>query len=87
MRKHLAPADETEIPYSGLPKRTGNISRGRDSLLVERWAVLAYLLSEKRFRRIDVHQGPGVQAPFPNALEKTSRRMRFRPGGWKSASP
>jgi hypothetical protein len=37
-------------------KRTGNVTRWRDAAMVERWVASAWLLTEKRFRKIIGHE-------------------------------
>jgi hypothetical protein len=45
-----------ESPQSGVQKRTGNVTRWRDSAMVERWAAAAWLLTEKHFRKVIGHK-------------------------------
>ena len=52
----LATTNIIESPQSGLRRRTHNVSRWRDSDMVERWVASAWLLTEKHFRRIDGHE-------------------------------
>ncbi len=56
LHKCLATTNLIESPHSGVRKRTRNVCRWRDADMVERWAASAWLLTEKKFRRIDGHQ-------------------------------
>lgn len=56
LHKCLATTNVIESPHSGVRRRTHNVSRWRDSDMVERWAASAWLLTEKHFRRIDGHE-------------------------------
>src|SRR6266480_7089206 len=55
LHKCLATTNIIESPHSGVRRRTHNVSRWRDSAMVERWVASAWLLTEKHFRRIDGH--------------------------------
>lgn len=48
--------DRTDRPECNVRRRTHNVSRWRDSDMVERWVASAWLLTEKHFRRIDGHE-------------------------------
>ena len=54
--KCLATTNIIESPQGGVQKKTGNVTRWRDAHMVERWVASAWLLTEKRFRRIDGHK-------------------------------
>ena len=56
LHKCLATTNVIESPHSGVRRRTHNVSRWRDSEMVERWVASAWLLTEKHFRRIDGHE-------------------------------
>jgi putative transposase len=56
LHKCLATTNIIESPHSGVRRRTANVSRWRDSNMVERWVASAWLLTEKHFRRIDGHE-------------------------------
>jgi putative transposase len=56
LHKCLATTNIIESPHSGVRRRTDNVSRWRDSTMVERWVASAWLLTEKHFRRIDGHE-------------------------------
>jgi transposase-like protein len=56
LHKGLATTNIIESPHSGVRRRTDNVSRWRDSNMVERWVASAWLLTEKHFRRIDGHE-------------------------------
>jgi transposase-like protein len=56
LHKCLATTNIIESPHSGVRRRTDNVSRWRDSNMVERWVASAWLLTEKHFRRIDGHE-------------------------------
>lgn len=53
LHKCLATTNIIGSPHSGVRRRTDNVSRWRDSTMVERWVASAWLLTEKHFRRID----------------------------------
>jgi len=53
LHKCLATTNLIESPHSGVRRRTHNVSRWRDTGMVERWVASAWLLTEKHFRRID----------------------------------
>lgn len=53
--KCLATTNLIESPQSGVKKKTANVTRWRDADMAERWVASAWLLTEKRFRRIDGH--------------------------------
>lgn len=44
------------FPFQPLPPHVGNVTRWRDAGMAERWVASAWLLTEKRFRRVDGHQ-------------------------------
>jgi putative transposase len=56
LHKCLATTNIIESSQSGVRRRTHNVSRWRDSHMVERWVASAWLLTEKHFRRIDGHE-------------------------------
>ena len=56
LHKCLATTNIIESPHSGVRRRTHNVSRWRDSDMVQRWVASAWLLTEKHFRRIDGHE-------------------------------
>ena len=53
--KCLGTTNVIESPQSGVQKRTGNVTRWRDAAMVERWVASAWLLTEKRFRKVIGH--------------------------------
>ena len=56
LHKCLATTNIIESPQSGVRKRTSNVTRWRDADMVQRWVASAWLITEKRFRRIDGHK-------------------------------
>lgn len=54
--KCLGTTNVIESPQSGVQKRTNNVTRWRDSAMVERWAASAWLLTEKHFRKVIGHR-------------------------------
>jgi putative transposase len=56
LHKCLATTNIIESPQSGVQKRTSNVTRWRDAEMVQRWVASAWLITEKRFRRIDGHK-------------------------------
>lgn len=54
--KCLGTTNVIESPQSGVQKRTGNVTRWRDAAMVERWVASAWLLTEKRFRKVIGHE-------------------------------
>lgn len=56
LHKCMATTNVIESPHSGVRRRTHNVSRWRDSDMVERWVASAWLLTEKHFRRIDGYE-------------------------------
>ncbi len=55
LHKCLATTNVIESPQSGVERRTHNVTRWRDAGRIERWMALAWLLTEKHFRRIGGH--------------------------------
>jgi hypothetical protein len=53
--RSLATTNIIESAQGGVQKKTANITRWRDADMLERWVASAWLLTEKRFRRIDGH--------------------------------
>jgi transposase-like protein len=56
LHKCLATTNIIESLHSGVRRRTHNVSRWRNSAMVERLVASAWLLTEKPFRRIDGHE-------------------------------
>lgn len=56
LHKCLATTNIIESPQSGVRKRTRNVTRWRNSDMVQRWAASAWLHTEKKFRNLDGHQ-------------------------------
>jgi len=54
--KCLGTTNVIESPQSGVQKRTGNVTRWRDSAMVKRWVASAWLLTEKHFRKVIGHR-------------------------------
>jgi putative transposase len=54
--KCLATTNLVESPQSGVRKRTLKISRWRDQAMAERWAVAAWLVTERHFHKLDGHR-------------------------------
>lgn len=54
--KCLGTTNVIESPQSGVQKRTGNVTRWRDTAMVERWVASAWLLTEKHFRKVIGHE-------------------------------
>lgn len=50
--KCLGTTNVIESPQSGVQKKTNNVTRWRDAAMVERWVASAWLLTEKRFRKV-----------------------------------
>jgi putative transposase len=48
----LATTNIIESPQSGVRARTGNVTRWRDADMAQRWVASAWLITEKKFRRI-----------------------------------
>ncbi len=55
LHKCLATTNIIESPQGGVERRTHNVTRWRDTDMVQRWVASAWLLTEKHFRRIDGH--------------------------------
>lgn len=53
--KYLGTTNVIESPQSGVQKRTDNVTRWRDAAMAERWIASAWLLTEKRFRKVIGH--------------------------------
>src|SRR5881398_2378461 len=49
LHKCLATTNLIESSHSGVRRRTDNVSRWRDSDMVERWVASAWLLTERHF--------------------------------------
>lgn len=54
--KCLGTTNVIESPQGGVQKRTGNVTRWRDSAMVKRWVASAWLLTEKHFRKVIGHR-------------------------------
>lgn len=52
LHRCLATTNVIESPQSGVRKKTGNVCRWRDGGMILRWVAGAFLLTEKRFRKI-----------------------------------
>ena len=65
-----------ESPHSGVRRRTHNVSRWRDSAMVERWVASAWLLTEKHFRRIDGHANLWALAAILGRKTETSKKEK-----------
>ena len=68
LHKCLATTNIIESPHSGVRRRTHNVSRWRDSDMVQRWVASAWLLTEKHFRRIDGHENLWALAAILGSL-------------------
>jgi hypothetical protein len=55
LHKCLATTNVIDGPQSEVKRRTHKITRWRDSNMVQRWVASAWLITEKRSRRIDGH--------------------------------
>ena len=62
LHRCLATTNVIESPQSGVRKKTGNVCRWRDGEMILRWVAGAFLLTEKRFRRIMGYQDLWVLA-------------------------
>jgi putative transposase len=62
LHRCLATTNIIESPQAGVRKRTGNVCRWRDGAMAMRWVAGAFLLTEKRFRRIMGYQDLWVLA-------------------------
>lgn len=62
LHRCLATTNIIESPQAGVRKKTGNVCRWRDGAMVLRWVAGAFLLTEKRFRRIMGYQDLWVLA-------------------------
>jgi putative transposase len=76
LHKCLATTNLIESPHSGVRKRTHNVSRWRDSAMVERWVASAWLLTEKHFRRIDGHANLWALAAILGRKTETSNKEK-----------
>lgn len=76
LHKCLATTNLIESPHSGVRRRTHNVSRWRDSAMVERWAASAWLLTEKHFRRIDGHANLWALATILGRKIQTSKKEK-----------
>lgn len=56
LHRCLATTNIIESPQAGVRKKTGNVCRWRDGKMVLRWVAGAFLMTEKRFRKIMGHQ-------------------------------
>ncbi len=56
LHRCLATTNVIESPQAGVRKKTGNVCRWRDGQMILRWVAGAFLLTEKRFRRIMGYQ-------------------------------
>ena len=56
LHRCLATTNVIESPQAGVRKKTGNVCRWRDGQMTLRWVAGAFLLTEKRFRRIMGYQ-------------------------------
>lgn len=63
--KCLGTTNVIERPQSGVQKRTGNVTRWRDSAMVERRVASAWLLTEKHFRKVTDHRDFWTLAVIP----------------------
>jgi hypothetical protein len=70
-------ANIIESPHSGVRRRTHNVSRWRDSSMVERWVASAWLLTEKHFRRIDGHEHLWTLATILGRETATANREKI----------
>ena len=62
LHRCLATTNVIESPQSGVRKKTGNVCRWRDGEMILRWVAGAFLITEKRFRRIMGYQDLWVLA-------------------------
>lgn len=62
LHRCLATTNIIESPQSGVRHKTGNVCRWRDGRMVLRWVAGAFLLTEKRFRKIMGYQDLWVLA-------------------------
>jgi putative transposase len=77
LHKCLATTNIIESPHSGVRRRTHNVSRWRDSSMVERWVASAWLLTEKHFRRIDGHEHLWTLATILGRETATANREKI----------
>ena len=62
LHRCLATTNIIESPQSGVRHKTGNVCRWRDGGMILRWVAGAFLLTEKRFRKIMGYQDLWVLA-------------------------
>jgi transposase-like protein len=74
LHKCLATTNIIESPQGGVERRTRNVTRWRDVDMVQRWVASAWVLTEKRFRRIDGHADLWALAAILGRETKTSRQ-------------
>lgn len=75
LHKCLATTNIIESPQSGVQKRTRNVTRWRDADMVQRWVASAWLITEKRFRRIDGHTDLWALAAILGRETETKRSV------------
>jgi transposase-like protein len=68
----LATTNIVENPNGTLRRITRRVSRWRDRTMIQRWAALAYLEAERRFRRIQGHRDLWILA---QALGRTEHKV------------
>ena len=56
LHRCLATTNIIESPQAGVWKKTGNVCRWRDGDMILRWVAGAFLLTEKKFRKIMGYQ-------------------------------
>lgn len=71
----LATTNIVENPNGTLRVITRRVSRWRDRSMIERWAALAYLEAERRFRKINGHRNLWILA---QALGRTEQQVDRR---------
>jgi transposase-like protein len=76
LHKCLATTNLIESPHSGVRRRTRNVTRWRDSAMLERWVASAWLLTEKHFRRIDGHANLWALAAILGRKNETSKKEK-----------
>jgi transposase-like protein len=78
LHRCLVTTNVIESPQSGVRKRTSNVCRWRDGNMILRWVAGAWLMTEKRFRRIMGHQDLWALAGIRRCPTRSGKlRRRF----------
>ncbi len=74
LHRCLATTHIIESPQAGVRKKTANVSSWRDGKMVLRWVAGAFLLTERRYRRIMGHQDLWALAAIVGRRDSTSHQ-------------